>query len=111
MIESNSLFKDMYVNLAVERLEDMQAKGTEKEERARVTLLAAYDTLPCAPCFDKVDRKQFFEIQARAKGQRKPKKQPDTSVLQRFKAIGDAPPPEELEALQETPEENQENEG
>lgn len=60
---------------------------------ARKKLLEFWDVLPTAPNFACVTRREFKEIPARAKGQKRAKKMPDVSGLERFCSLGTPPPP------------------
>lgn len=60
---------------------------------ARKQLLDFWDVLPIHPNFSHVNKKEFREIPARAKGQKRAKKMPDVTGLGRFRSLGTPPPP------------------
>lgn len=60
---------------------------------ARKQLLDFWDVLPIHSNFACVSKKEFKEIPARAKGQKRAKKMPDVSGLERFCSLGTPPPP------------------
>ena len=64
------------------------------EGNARKILLEFYDHLPTFPEFESVSRKEFAELEARAKGQRRQRKAKDTDrICKMYSSLGPPPPP------------------
>lgn len=85
---------DLYVNLAVEtkRYMDIVATGVGVAD-ARNSLLAFWDTMPLNEAFKDVTKEEFFEVMNRSRREKKARKLPDLSGIQRFQVLGVPPPP------------------
>lgn len=76
--------------MEVNRYLDTVDKGGSEAD-ARKKLLAFYDCIPLADSFKDVDKSDFKELECRSRGQRRQRKKPDISGLERFLVSG--PPP------------------
>jgi len=86
----------MYINLcaAVKLWIDEKDAGLPTHQHSREEIHALYKSLPTTTEFEHVTKKEFKEIFEQRRGQKKTKKQVDTSVLQRmFISLGPPPPP------------------
>lgn len=83
------ILQDLYVNLAVEtkRYMDVAATGVGVAD-ARNALLAFWDAMPLNEAFEDVGKEDFHEVMNRSKREKKARKAPDLSGMDRFRVVG-----------------------
>ena len=94
LVIANIINVAMYVNLGMAVRSYVLQCEEGNEGNARKALLEFYDLLPTFPEFESVSRKEFAELEGRAKGQKKQIKVKDTEALRKmYRSLGPPPPP------------------